>query len=289
MGSVIVPFLKDDAFLADVDAACTSQPDALHLWWLGQSGYLVIYGQIRILLDPYLSDSLTKKYAATDKPHTRMTERVIAPELLTQITVVTSSHNHTDHLDAETLLPIFATNPDAVLVLPEANVKFASERLGWQTDDLRLMEVEVGNTVRIPGVLVTTRIPGVLVTAVPAAHEELLPCYAGFILELGPWTIYHSGDTIPYEGMEALLALYSPTLALLPINGRLPERHVSGNLWGDEAATLAKAIGAKLAIPGHYELFTFNTEPPELFVSTCERIGQPYRVLRAGERVSLIE
>ena len=278
MGSVIVPFLKDHAFLADVDAACAHQPDALHLWWLGQSGYLVIYGQTRLLLDPYLSDSLTKKYAATERPHTRMTERVIAPERLTGISLITSSHTHTDHLDAETLLPLFATNPEAVLVLPEANIKFASERLGWQTEDLRLMDVEIGNTVRLPGVLVT---------AVPAAHEELLPCYAGFIIELGPWTIYHSGDTIPYEGMEALLKLYSPTLALLPINGRLPERHVSGNLWGDEAAQLAKAIGAKLAIPGHYELLTFNTESPELFISTCEQIGQPYRVLQAGERLTL--
>ncbi|WP_309717759.1 MBL fold metallo-hydrolase [Armatimonas sp.] len=275
---MIVPFLKDAAFLADVDAACASQPEALHLWWLGQSGYLVIHGQTRLLLDPYLSDSLTEKYAATDKPHTRLTERVIAPELLTQISLITSSHNHTDHLDAETLLPIFATNPEAVLVLPEANTKFASERLGWQTDDLRLRDVEVGNTVKHSGVYVT---------AVPAAHEDLLPCYAGFIIAIGPWALYHSGDTIPYEGMEALLALYSPTLALLPINGRLPERHVSGNLWGDEAATLAKAIGAKLAIPGHYEMFSFNTESPELFIATCERLGQPYRVLRAGERLTL--
>jgi L-ascorbate metabolism protein UlaG (beta-lactamase superfamily) len=209
-----------------------------------------------------------------------MTERVIAPELLTQITVVTSSHNHTDHLDAETLLPIFATNPDAVLVLPEANLAFASERLGWQTDDLRLIAVRPHDRAEFDGVRIMP---------VPAAHEDLLPCYSGYMINLGPWMIYHSGDTIPYEGMEALLAPYSPTLALLPINGRLPERRVSGNLWGDEAAQLAKAIGAKLAIPGHYELFTFNTEPPELFVSTCERIGQPYRVLRAGERVSLIE
>ena len=275
---MIVPFLKDDAFLADVEAACTSQPDALHLWWLGQSGYLVAYQGTRLLLDPYLSDLLTTKYAASEKPHTRMTERVIAPELLTQISVITSSHNHTDHLDAETLQPIFATNPAATLVCPTANIVFVAERLGWQTPASQLRGVEIGERYR-QGV--------VSLTAVPAAHEDLLPCYVGFIIEVGPWTLYHSGDTIPYEGMEALLAPYSPTVALLPINGRLPERHVSGNLWGDEAATLAKNIGAKLAIPGHYDMFTFNTESPTLFVSTCERIGQPYRVLRAGERLTL--
>ncbi|MDZ7647669.1 MAG: hypothetical protein U5K54_11100 [Cytophagales bacterium] len=54
-----------------------------------------------LLFDPYLSDSLSKKYASTNKPHKRMSELVIAPELLDCIDVVTSSHNHTDHLDAE--------------------------------------------------------------------------------------------------------------------------------------------------------------------------------------------
>jgi hypothetical protein len=34
-------------------------------------------------------------------------------------------------------------------------------------------------------------------------------------------------------------------------------------------------------------MFEFNTAPPGEFVRECERLGQPYRVLRAGERVSL--
>ena len=75
---------------------------------VGQSGYLVKWKGHRLLIDPYLSDSLTRKYAGTDKPHVRMTARVIAPEQLDFIDVVTSSHNHTDHLDAETLGPLLA-------------------------------------------------------------------------------------------------------------------------------------------------------------------------------------
>ena len=45
-----------------------------------------------MLFDPYLSDSLTAKYADTDKPHVRITERVIDPESLDFIDVATSSH-----------------------------------------------------------------------------------------------------------------------------------------------------------------------------------------------------
>ena len=100
-------FQKDDALLADIARARAE--GRTRLWWLGQSGFLVCTREATVLFDPYLSDSLTKKYATTDKPHTRITERVIAPERLTEIDVITSSHNHTDHLDAETLLPMLAT------------------------------------------------------------------------------------------------------------------------------------------------------------------------------------
>src|SRR5437868_10699937 len=94
---MITPLLKDDEFLADVTDAASDTTN-VHLWWLGQSGFLVQWQNHHLLLDPYLSDSLTLKYAASDKPHVRMTERVVAPERLNFIDVVTSSHNHTDQI-----------------------------------------------------------------------------------------------------------------------------------------------------------------------------------------------
>ena len=124
---MIKPALQDDAFLADVKTARSD--NAFFLWWLGQSGFLIRWRDQFLLLDPYLSDSLTKKYSQTDKPHVRMTERVIAPEKLDFINVFTSSHNHTDHLDAETLLPLLAANPSASLIIPEANREFVANRL----------------------------------------------------------------------------------------------------------------------------------------------------------------
>jgi L-ascorbate metabolism protein UlaG (beta-lactamase superfamily) len=108
------------------------------------------------------------------------------------------------------------------------------------------------------------------------------------VVRCGPFGVYHAGDTIPYDGMaERIRAAGEVDVALLPINGRRPERRVAGNLWGDEAASLAHAIGARVAVPMHYEQFAFNTEPPDAFVAACERLGQPYRVLRAGERLSV--
>jgi len=59
-----------------------------------------------------------------------MTERVVDPARMSFVDVVTSSHNHTDHLDAETLMPLMRANPAMRVVAPAANRQFAAERLG---------------------------------------------------------------------------------------------------------------------------------------------------------------
>jgi L-ascorbate metabolism protein UlaG (beta-lactamase superfamily) len=280
---MIQPVLKDDDFIADVLAA-RDYTDEVHIWWLGQSGFLVQWQNHHLLLDPYLSDSLTHKYAGTDKPHVRMTELVVHPERLNFIDVVTSSHNHTDHLDKETLVPLMRVNPKIQLVVPEANRGFVADRLGIMIETPR--GIEAGKSKRF----------GVFeIEAVPAAHPDLERDewgnhkFLGYIVKCGDLKIYHSGDTLRYEGIEAKLSCYQPDIALLPINGDRPERRVAGNLNAHEAAALAKSIGARVAIPCHYEMFEFNTASPDDFISACATVGQPCRILRAGERWSSSE
>src|SRR6478752_1531652 len=129
--NLIPAAVKDEAFLAEVEKYQDDEKN-FHLWWLGQSGFLLQWKGKRVLIDPYLSDSLTKKYAATDKPHVRMTERVVDPGLLKNISIVTSSHNHTDHLDGETLTTVVKNNPGIAFIIPEANRKFVCERIQVQ-------------------------------------------------------------------------------------------------------------------------------------------------------------
>lgn len=276
---MIEPLLKDEAFLADVAAA---PADRLNLWWLGQSGFLVRLGEITLAFDPYLSDTLTDKYADTDKPHVRMTARVVDPARLGMVAFATSTHAHTDHLDHGTLRPMRAANPQLRLVLPRAITSQARERLGdWGGDFLGM---NAGEELE-PAV-------GLKIAAVPAAHNALdrddvgNHLYLGYVVTIGRYRIYFSGDTLAYPGIEEWIQ--SPVdLAILPINGNRPERRVAGNLDGREAAGLAHRIGAGLVIPCHYEMFEFNTASPELFESNCRALGQPCRVPRAGERLTL--
>jgi L-ascorbate metabolism protein UlaG (beta-lactamase superfamily) len=276
---MIKPALQDDAFLADVNASRDDMSDTFRLWWLGQSGFLVQWRSLHLLIDPYLSDSLTKKYANTDKPHVRMTERVIDPRRLPQV-VVTASHAHTDHLDPETLQPLCDAVPDLYFIAPAAISGLAEARLGRDVnavvDDY---DVVTFGDIRVHGIA--------------AAHNEVERnhrgwCkFLGYVFRFGRWNIYHSGDTLRYDGLVERVERFGVDLALLPINGNKPERRVAGNLDGREAAQLATDIGAKIVIPMHYEMFEFNTaDPRESFIPECERLGQAYRVLRAGERFS---
>ncbi|WP_395747435.1 MBL fold metallo-hydrolase [Prosthecobacter sp.] len=278
---MIPAFQKDEALLADM-AGASRDEETLHVWWLGQSGFLVQWAGERLLFDPYLSDSLTEKYAATDKPHVRMTERCVEPGRLTGIARVTASHVHTDHLDGATLAPLARANAGCRLYLPHPIIEEARKRAG--NEDVVYCGMSDGE-VYTEG---RWEVRGVI-----AKHNEVVRDEAGrahcigFIVKCGPFTIYHSGDTLWHDDIVRAVREHACDVMLLPINGNRPERRVAGNLNGTEAAALAKAGGAGLVVPCHYEMFEFNTETPEEFAGACERLDQPYRVMRCGERLEI--
>jgi L-ascorbate metabolism protein UlaG (beta-lactamase superfamily) len=277
--SLISAFQKNDDLLNNI--RCHPY-GSVKLWWLGQSGYLIHYNNVHVLLDPYLSNSLTHKYENTNKPHIRMCELVIDPSRLDFIDIVSSSHNHTDHLDGETLIPLITSNPDIQMIIPEANREFVTNRIGSP------LSFPIGLN---DGQTVTVK--GVTFHGIPAAHNEidrneLGQCkYMGYVIEIGGKKIYHSGDTLLFDGMANLLRPFKLDLALLPINGNDPTRGVAGNLSIDEAIQLGLDIEAKLVIPCHYDMFTFNTADPKEFTAKAEATGLHHRVLRVGEGMEL--
>src|SRR5205807_1374366 len=112
------------------------------------------------------------------------------------------------------------------------------------------------------------------VTPVPASHGVhvadaysfgLVPGehrYLGYVVELDGVRVYHAGDTIRYDRMAERLRALAVDVALLPINGRSPEREAQdlvGNLDAREAADLAADVGIATIVPMHYELFARNS------------------------------
>ena len=273
---MIPAYKKDEELINEMDSLLNNEAH-FHLWWLGQSGFLLQWKGKRVLIDPYLSDSLTKKYLATDKPHIRMSELVVNPELLKNISVVTSSHNHTDHLDAETLMPVLKNNPKIKFIIPEANRDFVAERVKCKKD------LPIGLSDKR-----SVTVDEFTFHGIPAKHNEIERdqngnCkYMGYVIEFGAYKIYHSGDTLWFDGMVEIVKPFAVDVAILPVNGNKPERKVAGNLDCKEAAELGKAIDAGCVIPCHYDMFTFNTADVNDFIKEAENIHQPYKVLRGG-------
>ena len=279
---LIQPLLSGPDLLRDIQEADPGE-GRVAIWWLGQSGY-AIKGNGRVVwIDLYLSEHLTVKYAATDKPHVRMTAVPLRGGEITDARLVLASHKHSDHLDPATLPDLFAASPEARLLLPKSLVDYV---VGLGLPRERLIPADAGDRLEIDGVVIEP---------IPSAHEGFdrtdgggYP-YLGFLIRFGPITLYHSGDTIPYDGLAERLIAAGVDVAFLPINGRDARRKalgVPGNMTIDEAVDLLARVRPKLAIPHHYDMFTFNTANVADFERAMEeRIpDQRFRVLRCGER-----
>jgi L-ascorbate metabolism protein UlaG (beta-lactamase superfamily) len=231
------------------------------------------------VIDPYLSEHLTTKYAATDRPHVRMTEAPLRGRDLTGIDVAVSSHRHSDHLDPGTMPDLLAASPRATLVLP-ASLEEHAAALG--IDPARLQGIDAGEFVDLAGFRIR---------AVPSAHERLdkdaagRHLYLGFVIEVEGLRLYHSGDSMLYDGLADHLGGEPFDVLFLPINGRDPARGVAGNMSAAEAVDLASIVRPRYLVPHHYDMFTFNTVPVERFLEEARRLpgGVEPRVLRCAE------
>lgn len=277
---MITPLQSGAALVADIQQTQV-QPGQVAIWWLGQSGYAIKSASTLFYVDLYLSEHLSNKYKDTNKPHVRMTHAPLRGSDLPDVKYVFSSHKHSDHLDPGTLPDLFAQNPEAKLILPQANAEH-TQSLGIAADGLITTSGDE-----------TLQVGPITVHFVPSAHptfehdDALGYPFVGFVFEVDGVTLYHSGDTLVYDGLADRLRLYEVDLAFLPINGtdaRRTELHVPPNMNIEEALDLAKAIGQPLIVPHHYDMFTFNTVDVQQFIQAAEAASAPYRVMQCGEK-----
>lgn len=237
------------------------------LRWLGQSGFLIELAGGRVLVDAFLA------------PHPdRQVVSELPPGAASSLDVIACTHEHLDHLDRECLPELMQSSPGALLVVPEPIVGVVTE-LGIPRD--RVVGLPPQGVVAIAGIRIH---------AVPALHG-LHPAdaysfgegrFLGFVFEGGDISIYHAGDTIPYDGLAGRLRDLQVDVALLPINGRDARREaidIVGNLDAEEAAALAIEAMVGIIVPMHYDMFAANPGDPALLVAAVQRAGGKVNVL----------
>jgi L-ascorbate metabolism protein UlaG (beta-lactamase superfamily) len=239
---------------------------------------------VRIVIDPYLSDSLAEKYCGTPRPHIRMMQPPVAPSDIPHVVYVCCTHAHTDHMDPGTLPALMAANSSTGLIAPRAMREQALIRSGLADD--RLILVDAGETFDLA--------PGLALTPTRSAHETLERDdqgnhrFLGYGLTTPSVTLWHSGDGIPFDGLTAEVAALNPDITLMPVNGRRPElsnNGVPGNFTLDEAIDVSREVGAAVLIAHHYGLFDFNTLDPDVIDARGRSETHP-QLLRARQSIA---
>jgi len=278
---MIAPVQKDEDLLEDFREA-DNVTGAIHVWWLGQSGFLLKWNGYGLLLDPYLSDAITRERRGTDHPVNRISERAIDPLYLTGIDVVACTSADPDRLDAETILPLRAANPTLKLVVPAGILEETDDILGSASPPVVSLNAGTyatcgsfdfhGITAATPKIRRDDR----------GNSKDL-----GFMILFGPFAIFHSGQTVWHNHLVKEVRRWPVNLAFLPIDGTDDPDESRESMNGFEAAAFAKAASASLAVPCHYDLFDVDNPDPGEFTDCCRRLGQRCRLLKIGQRLTM--
>ena len=196
--------------------------------WLGQAGLLFENNNFKIMIDPYLSDSVKKT-------NPKKFRRVAVLESLFYIKpdIMIFTHNHLDHYDPETVRR-FITNETALTVLAPSSV-FAEVRKTGGDNNYVLFNRKTSWTER-----------DIRFTAIKAEHSDSTPI--GVKIDDGKKKFYVTGDTLYNE--EIFDDIPNDIYALfLPVNG------VGNNMNMADAKRLCDRINPKYAIPMHCGMF----------------------------------
>ena len=201
----------------------------MKITWLGQEVLLFESNEIKIIIDPYLANSVE-----SIQPH--FWRRIPVDEKFFEITpdVILLTHNHLDHTDPETLKHYLGENT-AVCVLASGNA--------W--DNVRKTFGGIKNNyVRFNHGTEWTE-KGVRFKAVYAEHSD--DRAIGVVIDAEEKTYYVTGDTLYNERIFDDLPDHIDYV-FLPVNG------VGNNMNMEDAERFCERIGAT-AIPMHCGLF----------------------------------
>lgn len=204
----------------------------MKITWLGQAGLLFETCNKKILVDPYLSDSVK---AVNPKNYRRVPVDDRFLKVKPDVLIVT--HNHLDHLDPETLPHYFSEDSSFLVLAPDGS---------WQQLRTSFPNTSCNYVLFNNGT--TWSEEGVTFRAVKAEHSDAGAI--GVIISAEGKNYYVTGDTLynekVFESLPPSLDLYA---VFLPVNG------VGNNMNFRDGVNFVERVGARYAVPFHCGMF----------------------------------
>lgn len=248
----------------------------LRVTYLGQCGFLLEAEGVRIVTDPYLSNSVDKNHDGWKRAYEPLcTLKELDPDL------IVISHSHDDHMDPQTLCEYRSAGGNAPIAAPAPETKLLKELKFSRVIDARA-EQEI-------------HFKDVVITPVPCAHTSLDMDEQGrfrnlsYLIDFGTCCVFFGGDMSLYDGLKERIMLENCDLLLLPCNGRDEERTnqgIIGNTTAEEAAEFAAALCVPF-IPAHHDLYVNNGRPVDEIVHAAQECSAQIHVLEPGESFEL--
>ncbi len=256
---------------------------------LGWAGLEVMAGGASVVVDP-LADrtSMEAVVGQVRGPLPQPAQSSAAAGLVT--------HLHLDHTDAPALAA--ALQAEAPVLRPARAEGRGLETIATVGAEEALEQRDLAQ--RVLAAWDTASISAFTVTAVPAVDGFGDP-QVSWVIEAGGRRILHAGDTL-FHGSWWLIAMrHGPFDAVfLPVNGavcdlphRQPPSPLAATMDPDQAAAAAHLLGARLAVPIHYDAihhppaYAQTDRPAERFHDAARRAGVAASVMEPGEVVEL--
>lgn len=200
------------------------------IYFIGQAGLLFDINGMKILIDPYLSDSVAKI-----EPRNKRRQEIDERFLQIQPDILVITHKHGDHLDKETLAHYLSEESRVTVIAPYS---------AWK--ELRKFGGLKNNYVMFNNGTTWTE-NGVTFRAVKAEHSDE---YAiGVVIAAENKNYYVTGDTLYSERVFESLPQTEFEAVFLPING------AGNNMNATDAARFVARIKTKYAVPLHFGMF----------------------------------
>lgn len=215
-------------------------PETTRLWWLGGATFVVRTPGLVLWIDPFFGEPARPEFHRQRPP-------LMSASEIDPIDGVLITHEHNDHCHIPTLSPVVTRQPRLPIYAPSAS----SEKLARELPESSVTTVDDGHVSELADVRIR-----VFEGNDPLAEHGIM-----YLLETIAGKLLFAGDSVFTEGFFKDLKPEAVDVACFSVGGLLFGE--KAYMTPEEFGKAAEEVGAKRAVPVHWDLWEEAKVDPE--------------------------